>query len=414
MVIPNGWELRPIGDFLEFKNGLNKGKEYFGYGTPIVNYMDVYHHRGLHASDIQGRVSLDSDEIRRFAVRKGDVFFTRTSETPDEVGLSCVLLDELPDGVFSGFVLRGRPKNNELNLEYCKYCFSTESVREEIVRSCTYTTRALTNGNALSSINVLVPPAEEQNVIAEAIGDIDSLIESLSHQLQKQQLMRLGIIEHLYSELCIAAANGSDCKSKRIGEYAQCVRGVSYKPEVDLRLSKSTDTLTLLRANNIQDNRYDPRDVQYVTSSIVNDSQRIKQGDILVCMANGSRRLVGKSCLFDTTPQQLTFGAFMAVLRTEETVCLPAYLHFLLETNAYSRYLGTALAGSSINNLRPSDLEDMVFPLPSIGAQNEVISILTDSLNEILVTECKLEKYRAIRQGMMRELLTGHIRLVQE
>ena len=100
MVTPNGWELRPIGDFLEFKNGLNKGKEYFGYGTPIINYMDVYHHRGLHASDIQGRVSLDSDEIRRFAVRKGDVFFTRTSETPEEVGISSVLLDECSAGLF--------------------------------------------------------------------------------------------------------------------------------------------------------------------------------------------------------------------------------------------------------------------------------------------------------------------------
>ena len=164
MVTPKGWESRPIGDFLEFKNGLNKGKEYFGYGTPIVNYMDVYRHRGLHASDIQGRVSLEREEVRRFAVKKGDVFFTRTSETPDEVGISSVLLDDLIDGVFSGFVLRGRLKSTKLLPDYCKYCFSTQAVREAIVKSCTYTTRALTNGRVLSNIEVLLPSTIEQNL----------------------------------------------------------------------------------------------------------------------------------------------------------------------------------------------------------------------------------------------------------
>ena len=150
------WPIVPIRELLEFKNGLNKGKEYFGYGTPIVNYTDVYHNTGLMAKDIKGKVCLSKDEIRRFEVRKNDVFFTRTSETPEEVGLSAVLLEDIDDCVFSGFVLRGRPKTDDLVGDYCKYCFSTKHVREEIVRNCTYTTRALTNGRVLSYIDIPV------------------------------------------------------------------------------------------------------------------------------------------------------------------------------------------------------------------------------------------------------------------
>ncbi|MBR1431404.1 MAG: hypothetical protein IJ784_07590 [Ruminiclostridium sp.] len=71
----NGWDTATIGDFLEFKNGLNKGKEFFGYGTPIVNYTDVYNHRGLHKSEVKGSVSLTTDEISRYEVKRGDVFF---------------------------------------------------------------------------------------------------------------------------------------------------------------------------------------------------------------------------------------------------------------------------------------------------------------------------------------------------
>lgn len=64
------WDTATIGDFLDFKNGLNKGKEFFGYGTPIVNYTDVYKKRGLKKNDVCGKVSLTRDEIRRFETQK--------------------------------------------------------------------------------------------------------------------------------------------------------------------------------------------------------------------------------------------------------------------------------------------------------------------------------------------------------
>lgn len=162
------WDTATIGDFLDFKNGLNKGKEFFGYGTPIVNYTDVYKKRGLTKNDVRGKVNLTRDEIHRFDARKNDVFFTRTSETPEEVGMSSVLLDDIDDCVFSGFVLRGRPKNDMFTPEYCKYCFTTEAVRNAITMGCTYTTRALTNGKQLSAIEIVVPSKPEQ----EAIGTI--------------------------------------------------------------------------------------------------------------------------------------------------------------------------------------------------------------------------------------------------
>lgn len=186
------WGTATIGDFLDFKNGLNKGKEFFGYGTPIVNYTDVYKNRGLRKSDIRGKVCLTPDEIHRFDVRKNDVFFTRTSETPDEVGMSSVLLEDIENGVFSGFVLRGRPKNDMFVPEYCKYCFSTKAVRNAIITGCTYTTRALTNGKQLSAIELPVPPKPEQKAIAEALSDIDTLIVNLEKLIAKKKAIKQG------------------------------------------------------------------------------------------------------------------------------------------------------------------------------------------------------------------------------
>ena len=107
--LPNTWEAVLLGDLFVFKNGLNKAKRFFGSGTPIVNYMDVFKRPGLRPSDLSGRVNLTPEEIRNFNVRKGDVFFTRTSETVEDIGVASVMLYEPHDTVFSGFVLRARP-----------------------------------------------------------------------------------------------------------------------------------------------------------------------------------------------------------------------------------------------------------------------------------------------------------------
>lgn len=109
-VIPSDWEVISLGEVFDCKNGLNKEKQYFGQGTPIVNYMDVYKKNGLFSTDLAGKVTLSSQEIKNYEVKKGDVFFTRTSETVDEIGISAVMLEEIKDAVFSGFVLRARPQ----------------------------------------------------------------------------------------------------------------------------------------------------------------------------------------------------------------------------------------------------------------------------------------------------------------
>ncbi|WP_094604503.1 Type-1 restriction enzyme EcoKI specificity protein [Sporomusa silvacetica DSM 10669] len=196
-IVPEDWEVKTIGMLFSFKNGLNKAKEYFGYGTPIVNYMDVYSKRGLVADDIQGRVFVSADEIKAFDVQKGDVFFTRTSETPEEVGVSTTILEDLKDTVFSGFILRARPKTESLDIYYQKYCFSSSIIRHKIVSSCTYTTRALTNGRSLSTISLPIPPLPEQIAIAQFLSDMDEEIEKLIAKLNKYKAIKRGMMQEL-------------------------------------------------------------------------------------------------------------------------------------------------------------------------------------------------------------------------
>lgn len=195
--IPASWELRAIGNLLEFKNGLNKEKEAFGRGSPIINFNDVFHNYGIYLSGLAGKVMLTQSEKKRFSVQKGDVFFTRTSENPDEIGMSAVLLEDIDDASFSGFVLRGRQITDELELFFCKYCFSADYVRSQIVSSCSYTTRALTNGALLSECFIAVPPKAEQVFIASVLDSIINKIHRLGVSFNAVTALKKALMQDL-------------------------------------------------------------------------------------------------------------------------------------------------------------------------------------------------------------------------
>ena len=169
-----------IGDLFEFKNGINKDKGSFGKGTPIINYVNVYKKNKIYFEDLKGLVEASNDELVRYGVKRGDVFFTRTSETIEEIGYTSVLLEDIENCVFSGFLLRARPITDLLLPEYCAYCFSTSNIRNTIIKKSTYTTRALTNGISLSQIEIPLPPLEVQKRIVEVLDNFEKICNDLN------------------------------------------------------------------------------------------------------------------------------------------------------------------------------------------------------------------------------------------
>jgi len=111
----------------------------------------------------------------------------------------------------------------------------------------------------------------------------------------------------------------------------------------------------------------------------VSSNQVLKKNDIVVCMANGSKSLVGKAGLFTVNDAfDYTFGAFMGCYRTDVSVANPAFIFSLFQTGRYRDYINNLLAGSSINNLKPSSIESLEFQFPNITEQNAIAAVLTD------------------------------------
>lgn len=402
------WDTALIGDFLTFKNGLNKGKEFFGYGTPIVNYTDVYKKRGLKRADIRGRVYLTTDEVRRFDVRRNDVLFTRTSETPDEVGMSSVLLEDIEDCVFSGFVLRGRPKNDMFVPEYCKYCFSTEAVRNAIISGCTYTTRALTNGKQLSAIDIAVPPKPEQEAIAAALSDIDALIENLEKLIAKKKAIKQGTMQELLTGKRRLPGFTTKWKTVQIGSMTNVYSGGTPNTANDLYWGGNIPWMNSGELN----------------KKIVNDVQ----GKITAAgVENSSTRLIPAHCVLiglagqGKTRGTAAYNTFSLCTNQSIAAIFPnpeefdsKFLYFYMDTK-YKELRELSDGGGGRGGLTKKLIEEFFVTIPSdISEQQAIGNILTDIDLEIDNLKKELFKNRNIKSGMMSELLTGRIRLIDK
>ena len=183
----DGVEMKTLGELFTFKNGLNKGKEFFGKGKPIIMFTNVFNSRSIISSMVQSKVEITDDELKRINAEVGDVFFTRTSETREDVGYASVLLEDIKDCTFAGFLIRARPTTSLLLPKYCKYCFSTPKIRASIVSNCSFTTRASLTGGGLSKVAIFIPPLPEQQRIVSILDTFEASISNLEAQLEQRQ-----------------------------------------------------------------------------------------------------------------------------------------------------------------------------------------------------------------------------------
>ena len=178
--IPEHWEMKPIRYLGIFQNGISKGSEFFGKGYPFMNYGDVYKNE-VTPSIIEGKVQSDELDRQRYSVVRGDVFFTRTSESKDDIGIASTCIETIPNCSFSGFVIRFRFNANFHLPEYSRYHFQTHWKKVLIESKMNIVTRASLSQQVLGQVPVLIPATLEQQEIVKYLDkqskEIDNLIQ---------------------------------------------------------------------------------------------------------------------------------------------------------------------------------------------------------------------------------------------
>lgn len=177
------WEKVKLGELYEVHNGLSKAGKFFGEGYPFLTFSTVFNNYFI-PKQITDLVQSTEKEQESYSIRRGDVFVTRTSETSDELGMSCVALKDYPMATYNGFTKRMRPITNRVFPEYIGYYMRLPSFRGKFRAFSTMTTRASLRNEDLLGLEVKLPSIEIQKQIAGILSVYDDLIENNQKQIK--------------------------------------------------------------------------------------------------------------------------------------------------------------------------------------------------------------------------------------
>jgi len=195
--IPGHWEVKRLRYLGQTQNGISAGADYFGSGYPFVSYGDVYNNRELPIK-VKGLAKSSEADRKQYSVVKGDIFFTRTSETVDEIGFSSICKETIKDATFAGFLIRFRPEKGILEPSFSKFYFSSSIHRAFFVKEMNLVIRASLSQDLLKRMPVLLPSLIEQKEIADFIENksfkIDKAIELQRQQIEKLKEYKVSLI----------------------------------------------------------------------------------------------------------------------------------------------------------------------------------------------------------------------------
>lgn len=179
-----------------------------------------------------------------------------------------------------------------------------------------------------------------------------------------------------------------------LDKLGKLISGLTYRPE-DVRGSG----LLVLRSSNVQNGEISLEDCVYVDSVIKGANLSIPN-DILICIRNGSKALIGKNALIPKGLPRCTHGAFMSVFRS----AIPKFVYQLFQTDHFNQKVSNDL-GATINSINGSNLLKYKFYIPNAEEEQQKIADCLSSLDDLITAQSqKLEALKAYKKGLMQQL----------
>jgi type I restriction enzyme S subunit len=392
--------LQPKLRFSEFKGNWEKVKlkdvsTYYNGGS-FENNVKVegkYELITLKSVDMSGNLAHSRRylDIETPTLRKNTLVMILSEQSPGLLGMTALI------PIDNRYVLNQRVAEIRPNNSVESYFLSLA-----INRNQTYFSKhgVGTKVQNISKPNVenykfLCPTLHEQTKIANFLSAVETKINQLTQKKTLLEQYKKGIMQRIFNqELRFKDDDGNDFaewEEKSLGEVGEVINGLTYSPnDID------ENGILVLRSSNVQERRVVYNDNVYVNAKSYNP---VIENDILICVRNGSKNLIGKNALIDKVSEGFAFGAFMTVYRSKYN----KYLFHWFDSSDYKKIVETNL-GATINSINNNDLKKFKVPFPSLEEQTKIanfLSAIDDTINHV---SSQLEKTTAYKKGLLQQM----------
>jgi type I restriction enzyme S subunit len=421
------WSAVPLGQVVSISlSGVDKHIVSGEVPVLLCNYLDVYRNSRLARAHDFSIGTVTPAELARFRLRKGDVLITKDSETPDDIGIPSVVVDDLDDTVCGYHLALLRPTDSVDSL-YLSYQLQSDAAKRHFLRTATGLTRFGLGMRAIATLPIPLPPPKEQAAIARVVDAVDTAIERTRAAVERAQDVRKSLLDEL-----LIRGIGNDGRVRipeRQPEYF--VRTSLGLLPTDWKLSSVGSEFDLqtgftlnegrrprnrrrryLRVANVQRDSLDLQDIAELEASDSEFFPRVLQeNDLLVVEGHADRLQIGRCARVTTEAAGLTFQNHLFRLRSSSG--LSAYFGCLWLNSTYARkYWNAKCATSSgLNTINQRMLKRFIIPVPPKPEQEAITEVVAAQRAQIDAIAVKRDRLIALKASVMHDLLTGKVRV---
>lgn len=412
MNTPLGWLLQPV----EAKGDVTTGKALAarapGKQRPYLRTKNVFDGR-IVTNDVLTMPMTDA-EFKRYRVLPGDVLLNE-GQSLELVGRCAVYRDENAEPcAMQNQLLRFRARPG-VSAEFAAHLFRYSQQEGKFARIALQTTSiAHLGATRLEKLQLLWPEREaEQGAIAEALCDMDLLIEGLETLIAKKRAVRHAAMQQLLTGRTRLPEFSGAWEVRRLGDYVRFLRHGTM-PRTALKFEEE---VTYLHYGDVHASKAvflgpNLARLQSLPREAASNLDRLKNGDLVMVDASEDLDGVGKSIeIASHDGREVVAGLHTIAARFDEAVFANGFKGYLQFVPQFGSHLRRLAAGTKVYATNRSHIVSAEIRLPGPREQRAIADVLSDMGSELESLEQRLAKTRAIKRGAMQQLLTGRIRL---
>lgn len=392
----------------------------------LCNFTDVYHNWAItkELSDKFMVASANSNEIEKFSIKKGQVAFTKDSETRDDIGIPTYIADDFDNVLLGYHCALITPDESKVSGKYLNAFMHSAYIQKYFENSASGSGQRYTLSlETIEGMPLLLPSIEKQKTIGELFSSLDRKI-ALNRAINRNlEALAKQLYDYWFVQFDFPDGNGRPYKSsggkmvwnevlkrevpegwkaKSVNDVSSICRGVSYKPN-DLQESG----VLILRGNNIENNHivYD-NNTAYLLPDMISDEQKIKKYDIIITMSSGSKEHIGKCAMFQKDSEH-SFGAFLSKI-TPLKEC-PYFLFLYLSSSYFKQKIKSICNGTGINNLTNQTFDEVKFAYPTKDVLLSFERSLQPIFDMIGINESEINTLTRKRDELLPLLMNGQV-----
>lgn len=399
--IPKGWKLERLKNIGEFYRGKGIAKnEIVEEGLPCIRYGEIYSEYDYFVKELKSCINFDSAQVS-FPIIKNDIIFAASGETLEDIG-KCIAYIGDNEAFSSGDTIILRPsKDNSL---FLGYLLNSYNVRKQYFK--------IGQGNAvvhiyssnLEKVEILLPPLVEQQKIATILSTWDRGIAQQEQLIAEKKVYKQGVMQQLLTGKKRFPGFTDQWKEVKLGDVSEFRRGSFPQPYGLEEWYDDKNGEPFIQVYDVGDNfRIKDKTKRKITKLAASKSVFVPKGSLIITIQGSIGRIAitHYNCYVDRT--LLIFTSF------HKSINIDFYMYSLFKLFDYEKKIAP---GGTIKTITKEVLSSFKLKIPSLQEQEKIASYLSAIDNEIEILEKELEVMHTQKWGLMQQLLTGKVRVM--